>query len=133
MVKFCALPTLPHTVRTISYFIPASFPLPSPLSSLWLCAWLMEFWSRRTPRADWSKVGRQQRWSDYGRHFTSVSEIVKNRKLIQDWKILNFRTRSVGLVTWSNWRRIGIVESTLLWVIGIFASWFRPGCQGRIH
>ena len=63
VVKFCALPTLPHTVRTISYFIPASFPFPSPLSSLWLCAWLMEIWSRRTPRADWWKLGRQQRWT----------------------------------------------------------------------
>ena len=77
----------------------------------------MEIWSRRTPRADWLKVGRQQAGLTTGRHFTPVSEIVKNRKLIQDWKIVNFRTRSVGLVTWSNWRRIGIVESTLLWVL----------------
>ena len=69
VVKFCALPTLPHTVRTISYFIPASFPFPSPLSSLWLCAWLMEIWSRRTPRADWLKVGRQQRWPYDGSPF----------------------------------------------------------------
>ena len=29
----------------------------------------MEIWSRRTPRADWLKLGRQQRWPYYGSPF----------------------------------------------------------------